>query len=277
MMTTEAFRQHLEALRLSNAEAADLLGVSERSVRRWIDGEDVPGPVEAALRAWLGLERRHLPWKPDSISLLWGDEDQFARMRQHDQELDAVLKQVEARGGPTNPWTVDIPKGRATFGPSTIGFHKLKNGGFSPSTYRRVDRNPSTDDRVEIEDAVYAIALAFSRARASNKALLALVEHLQNEPSVFVRDGPKVLSADEVSRRERIVAEVADELTLLASCALEGATSYRAVEALYQRLLSVGTFPPERLISEIARSFLGPIKPQREADAPGYDPELPSR
>lgn len=265
MMTTEHFREHLEALRLSNTDAADLLGVSERSVRRWTDGEDVPGPVEAALRAWRGLERRNLPWRPDSISLLWGEEDQLARMREHDLALDAVLKQVEARGGPTNPWLVDIPKGRATFGPSTVGFYKLMNGGFSLSTYRRADRNPSDADRVDIEDATYSIALAFSRARASNKALLALVEHLQTEPSVFVRDGPKMLSAAEIERRERIVAQVADELTILASGALEGETSYRAVEALYQRLLSVGTFPPERLISEIAKSFLGPIKPQRVA------------
>ncbi len=267
MMTTDDFHQHLEALRLSNGEAADLLGVSERSVRRWADGEDVPGPVEAALRAWLGLERRHLPWKPDSISLLWGDEDQLARMREYDLALDAILTQVETRGGPMNPWTVDIPNGQATFGPSTIGFYKLKNGGFSPSTYRRVDRNPSEEDRVEIEDATYAIALAFSRARAANKALLSLVEHLQSEPPIFVRDGATVLSEDEIDRRKRVVAEVADELTLLANGAMEGETTYRAVEAQYKRLLSVGTFPPERLISDIAKSFLGPIKPQREVDA----------
>jgi hypothetical protein len=266
MMTTQDFRAHLEALRLPYADAAELLGVSERSVRRWADGEDVPGPVGAALRAWLGLERRHLPWKPDSISLLWGDEDQLARMRDHDQMLDAVLKQVEDRGGPTNLWTVDIPKGLATFGPSTIGFYTLANGGFSPSTYRRADRNPSEDDRTEIEDATYAIALAFSRARAANKAVLALAEHLTREPCFFVRDGPKMLSDDEIARRERVVAEVADELNQLASGALGGTASYNAVETAYRRLHAVGTYPPERLISDIAMSFLGPIKPRREAD-----------
>lgn len=62
-----------------------------------------------------------------------------------------------------------------------------------------------------------------------------------------------------------MVAEIADELSLLASGALEGETTYRDVEALYQRLLGVGTYPPERLISEIAKSFLGQITPRREA------------
>jgi hypothetical protein len=269
MMSTQDLHAHLEALRLPYAEAAELLGVSERSVRRWADGEDVPGPVEAALRAWLGLERRHLPWKPDSISLLWSDEDQLARMRQHDQMLDTVLKQVEDRGGPTNPWAVDIPKCQATFGPSTIWFYRLANGGFSLSNYRRADRRPSAGDQTEIEDATYAIALAFSRARAANQALLALAGHLTKEPRFFVRDGPKLLSDHEIARRERVVAEVASELNQLASGALGGAASYNAVEAAYRRLHAVGTYPPERLVSDIAKSFLGPIKPRREADGAG--------
>ena len=51
MMTDKEVRAHLEALDISRAEAAVFLGVSKRTVNRWCDGDEVPGPVEAALRA----------------------------------------------------------------------------------------------------------------------------------------------------------------------------------------------------------------------------------
>jgi hypothetical protein len=66
MMSNIEFAEHLQALRIGQTEAADLLGVSERTVRRWADGEAVPGPVEAAIRAWRSLDERQLPWKPAS-------------------------------------------------------------------------------------------------------------------------------------------------------------------------------------------------------------------
>src|SRR5580700_7118768 len=98
-MTAPELNKHLAALQVTPAEAAQLLGVSPRTVRRWLEGEDVPGPAEAALRAWRTLADRHLPWKPDSVSIFEDDQDQIARYRRHTEELGAVLKRVEARGG----------------------------------------------------------------------------------------------------------------------------------------------------------------------------------
>jgi DNA-binding transcriptional regulator YiaG len=46
----------LSALRLTQTEAAQLLEVSDRTVRRWLEGEEVPGPAQAALRAWRELQ-----------------------------------------------------------------------------------------------------------------------------------------------------------------------------------------------------------------------------
>lgn len=65
MMAKLDFVEHLSTLKLSFPEAAQLLGVSERTARRWAEGELVPGPVEAALRAWRRLDAQCLPWKPD--------------------------------------------------------------------------------------------------------------------------------------------------------------------------------------------------------------------
>src|SRR5271154_858542 len=118
MMSRNEFTEHLSALRLSLAEAAQLLGGSERTARRWTDGDTVPGPVEAALRAWRGLDARFLPWKPDSESIFRDDQDQIRRIREHDELLHALMTEVEARGGPSTIWAVDLTKQRATLGPA---------------------------------------------------------------------------------------------------------------------------------------------------------------
>ena len=55
---------YLLRLDLSPAEAAQLLRVTPRTVRRWLDGEDVSGPVEQAVRAWIRLSDRRFPWRP---------------------------------------------------------------------------------------------------------------------------------------------------------------------------------------------------------------------
>lgn len=50
-MTGTAYRKAIEALRCSQLEAAELLGVDERTSRRWANDErDVPAPVARFLR-----------------------------------------------------------------------------------------------------------------------------------------------------------------------------------------------------------------------------------
>src|ERR1700688_2310243 len=141
-MTKHELNGDLETLRLTQTEAARLLGVSARTVRRWLEGEEVPGPAEAALRAWRRLAERNLPWKPDGVSIVEDDQDQIARHRLHTIGLSDLLERVEKRGGARIPWTVSIPEGKARLGPVEVGFYKLLSGGFSVSTYRRKDTDP---------------------------------------------------------------------------------------------------------------------------------------
>ena len=149
-------------LGLSPAEAAQLLGVSPRTYRRWLDGEEVPGPAEQAIRAWLRLHERRLPWRPDSAAIADDDQDQIARHREHAIDLSDVITRVEARGGPRTPWTVDRQHSRATLGPMVITFYPLANGGFSLGIYTRKDGSPDVQrDRELIEDAAYSIAKEF--------------------------------------------------------------------------------------------------------------------
>jgi transcriptional regulator with XRE-family HTH domain len=258
MMSKHEFIEHLSALKLSYPEVAQFLGVSERTARRWAEGESVPGPVEAALRAWRRLDAQWLPWKPHSVSVFQNDQDELRRIRNHDQVLDTLMREVEARGGPSTYWAVDLAKQRATFGPAEVSFHMLQQGRFLPTTYRRVDRAPTDDDRREIQDACYCIAQAIARSRAANKALIDIAEYTRQHAALFVREGPSSPSADEVTRCVESIKMLADELSGLASSALEGNALYAKFEGVLDALHRLGFFPEQQLVSAVARGMIGP-------------------
>jgi hypothetical protein len=163
MMKSTELEQSLLRLDLSQTEAAQLLGVAPRTFRRWLEGDDIPGPAEQAIRAWLRLHDRRLPWRPDSAAIDDDDQDQIARHREHAIGLSDIIARVEARGGPRTPWVVDRARSRATLGPMEVSFYTLLNGGFSLANYTRKDGNPDVErDRELIEDAAYCIAKEFT-------------------------------------------------------------------------------------------------------------------
>jgi hypothetical protein len=260
-MTNEEFAKHLAYLRLSVNEAALLLGSSERSVRRWTE-EDVPGPVAAAVRAWRELEARRLPWKPDSVSVMERDHDQLERIRAHDELLAQVMREVEARGGPANPWSVDMQRGRATFSHAEVGFHRLANGSFNVSTYRRFDRSPSDDDRPEIADAVYCIAQAFACAATAAEALGAIAHYTRENAHLFVREGASTLMPAATDQRLQAIVRQAEALNTLAGEAVEGRAGYARFEEILRELHRLGFFPKTALVSAVARSMLAVPAPQ---------------
>jgi hypothetical protein len=164
MMYRLQFESCLAQLKLSQTEAARLLSVSARTVRRWVENPDeIRGPAEQALRAWMRLDRLGLSWRPDAIAI--GEEDpdvlaeEMAIHRRHTIELDALIERVKARGGPIAPWTVDLQKRRATLGKMELGFYPLLNGTFSPGSYTRYDREPDkARDWQLLEDGFAVIA-----------------------------------------------------------------------------------------------------------------------
>ena len=201
----------------------------------------MPGPAEAALRAWRRLHQLHLPWKPDAVSARSGrdDEDQVRQIVRAHHVANCsirVMSEVLARGGPTNPWSVDLVRHRATFGPAEVGFYLLDGGGFSPATYRRLDRRPSPDDMLDIQDAVYCIAKAFSLARAANQALLAVAEYTRRHARGFVRTGPVLPPDNEIARIQMLIAAQADRLERLAVSAEEGGARYTQFEQVLDEL-----------------------------------------
>lgn len=242
----------LEELGLDDNEAGKLLGMSGRSVRRWRDGEAVPGAVEAAVRAWLTLHRNALPWKPDSLSVLVNDQIQIQRMREHAEILHVLLEEVDREGGPKTHWNIDFARRRATRDVAEVSFYVLSNGGFSPSTYHRSDRAPIEADRAEIRDACYCIAQAFSEARRANKALYDIAQYVSQHADVFVQDGPGSMSGKEHAERIASIAQVADDLLALAVTAGGQKVTYQDFEVHLRRLHDLGFFPPADLVSAVA-------------------------
>lgn len=108
----------LSQLHLTDTEAAELLSVDTRTIRRWKKNlQEIPGPARAALRAWCRLDTLGLAWQPDAIGLGEHDSDrlalQVAAYREHAIALDATLRRVAERGGPAAPWEVNLETRRA--------------------------------------------------------------------------------------------------------------------------------------------------------------------
>jgi len=200
-MIAPEFRNCLAQLGLTQTEAAELLSVAPRTVRRWAeDGtSDVPGPAEHALRAWIGLQKRGLPWRPGD-----DDADQITRFREHAIDLYELLLRVEKRGGPSGSWKVDLDKGVATLGPMSVSFYKLANGGFSPGSCRRSDDHPDVRrDWPLLEDAFACIAKAFAERRSIKFVFVVTLQNdnvllwdVQKVPTVVMKIPCKVFRAE---------------------------------------------------------------------------------
>ncbi len=138
-------------------------------MRRWAEQPaDISGPAVQALLAWMRLESKNLAWRPDAVAIGESNSEEIAEQiavhRRHAIELDDLLEKVAARGGPVAPWVVDLEKNRANLESISVGFYRLKNGGFSPAVYRRSDEACSDIERdwPLIEDAFACIAKAIA-------------------------------------------------------------------------------------------------------------------
>jgi transcriptional regulator with XRE-family HTH domain len=259
MMSTQELEEHLTRLRLSQTEAAQLLGVSPRTVRRWLEGEVVSGPAEAALRAWRRLDKQLLAWRPDSVTIEQNDAEGIARHREHAMGLDDVLRRVKARGGPRHSWIVDLPESTATLGAMHVSFYKLQNGGFSCSVYSRRDMHPDLErDREELEDAMVCIAQAFAKARERAEALRAVAMAVRSNSHIFGSYGPFMPDLAARQERQQLIEGLADAIDRLATDAEEGrATTYREFAAIHRQLSEAGYSPPPRaMISAVAQSYV---------------------
>lgn len=257
MMTSAELGEHLSNLSLNQTEAAQLLGISARTVRRWVEGEEIPGPAEAALRAWRRLAERDLPWRPDSVSIVEDDQEQIAKHRQHAMDLDSLLHRVEERGGPSIPWTVDVPESKATLGSVEVSFYKLRNGGFSLSTYRRSDTPADLQrDWPLIEDAAFCIAKEFEKQGKRAASLNAVADDVRSRSTQFGSSGRNLLKREAKLQRQQNIEALADQIAGLAEKAAQGEpTTYQQFVAIRSELSDLGFATDPLLVSAVARSY----------------------
>lgn len=167
-MNAQDFSHSLHKLGMSQADIAARLGVNARTVRRWQTGEQpIPLPVVEVINAWRQLQAVGLPWGADLESVWFGDDEQIRLHQDHDKALAGILERVRSRGGPSAPWRVNLRERRASLGPITVSFNRLRSNSFSPSYYRRSDNLPpdARRDQGLIEDAVSIFAEAVADAR----------------------------------------------------------------------------------------------------------------
>lgn len=179
-MDRSDFLLSLKKLGIAPKEAADLLSVDYRTIKRWMArGAEVPEVSAKTIRAWLRLKQRGLPWRDDTVSLGFMDDqerrEQLHLGREHAVALDEVLEKVKRRGGPAAPWSVDLERHVAELGAIQFYFYPLGNGLFSPASYTRSDIQPDIDrDWPLLEDAIACVTKAYSEKVAAPE-LIAIV------------------------------------------------------------------------------------------------------
>jgi DNA-binding transcriptional regulator YiaG len=258
IMTSEELKAAISTLGLTPADAAEYLNVAPRTFRRWLEGEEVPGPAGAAVEAWLRLAQHKLPWKPHSAEIFELNPEEITRYITHADELAAMFRRVENRGGPTDPWHVDMTNGIATFGPFEVSFYKLVGGGFSLSTYRRRDNPPDWKaDRSFIEDAAYAIAVGFAKIPDCAEALRNVAEYAQLNSNKYAVRGTRILAPAAADERRAKIEAIGKTFEQMAAAMRHGETvTYDAFEKQLKELHDLGFFPRSELVSAVARAFL---------------------
>ena len=218
----------------------------------------MPGPAAAAIEAWLRLAQHKLPWKPNSAEIFELEPEEIARYTTHADEMKAMFRKVENRGGPTDPWHVDMTNGIATSGPFEISFYKLVGGGFSLSTYRRRDNPPDLDaDGPFIEDAAYAIAVGFAKIPDCVLALNNIAEYVQLNAGRYAVRGARMLTPAAADERKAKIEGIGKTFEQMAAAMNNGETvTYDAFEEQLRELHELGMFPDHALVSAIARAFL---------------------
>ena len=86
--------------------------------------------------------------------------DTIDRYRRQEIDIKAVLQQVAARGGPTEPWQVNLGACDATLGLMKVYFY-FTSEGFAPNSYSGFEIDTEQDCQL-LEDAYACIAKAIA-------------------------------------------------------------------------------------------------------------------
>jgi len=167
VMNNGHLKESLAYLGISTHELAVMLDINIRTVQRWVSGvSEIPTSTERVIQAWSLLQKLGLPWRPDGDHLmsLHDLRRQVELHKANSLEIANLIEKVNARGGAAAPWTVNLSTKKATLEKMWVSFYILPNGGFSPQSYGRTDKEIDVRrDKELIEDAIVCIAEAIGK------------------------------------------------------------------------------------------------------------------
>ena len=86
-----------------------------------------------------------------------------------------------------------------------------------------------------------------------------LAKNIKDTSTIYVRRGPKMLTASEAKDQQRRIEALAKQLDGLAADAIEGPISYQRVEDILSKLRNLGKHVPNHVISNIVDAFGGAV------------------
>ncbi len=93
------------------------------------------------------------------------------------------------------------------------------------------------------------------RRKACVAALAAVADYVRRNSSLFVTQGPRMLTRALAEQKKQRVEAIAEKIASLAGTAKQGAATYGGFEALLGNLHKLGFFPETSLVAAVARAF----------------------
>ncbi len=230
-MNKEDFRGWREKYGLSQGDVAKQFGVTRNTIQNWETGATpLPQTIEGACTVWEDrLKKEQADLGP--LTLIYADGPMFIdpyrprrmAMLQHEPFLTnaAALARVQklwGREGFHGPFIIE-KSGEPLW--NQVELMRVVDGS---------DKNAPTLANTIMKVAEYAHA----------------------NSHVHARDGAMVATAKDHNSVKKQIEQIADTLKALAVRAGDGGVGYRDFEALLSRLHSLGFFPPNKLVSDVA-------------------------
>ncbi len=82
----------LDELNLTQIEAAKLLGITARTMNRWMsNSEEMTEPAKLAFKAWITLKDHNLPWQPDVTDICGDVSSEIGKLRNKSMGIKDIL------------------------------------------------------------------------------------------------------------------------------------------------------------------------------------------
>lgn len=230
-MTKEDFRQWREKYGLTQGDIAARFGVSRNTIQNWETGvTPLPQTIEGACLVWEDrLKKEQADLGP--LTLIYADGPMFI-----DPYRPRRMAMLHHEPFPTN--AAALARVQQLWG----------QDGFDGPFIIEKSGKPLWN-QVELMRVVDG---SDKSAPTLANTITKVAEYARAYSQIHARDGARMATAEEQKSARAQTKQIADELDALAARTPEGGVGYCDFEVLLSRLHSLGFFPPNKLISDVA-------------------------